>query len=76
VRKAIGSITEVANTITEVASNAAKAAQGAARPVSSPRPAQRIQTDLTGMDKIKVSTGKLPERSKNWAIALQRSVKS
>jgi len=63
VQKAVASISEVANTIAQVASNAAEASSGAKAAAASARTgAENSRLTLTGMDKIKLSTGEVARR--------------
>jgi methyl-accepting chemotaxis protein len=63
VQKAVTSITSVANTMSQVASNAGQAAQSAKLAAESARNgADKSKQTLSGMDKIKRSTGEVAQK--------------
>jgi methyl-accepting chemotaxis protein len=63
VQKAVASITEVSQTMTEVSENANQAAAGAKQAAESANMgAEKAKQTLTGMDKIKTSTGEASKK--------------
>jgi methyl-accepting chemotaxis protein len=63
VQKAVDSITEVAHTLTEVAGNANLAAEGAKQAAEAAQSgAENSRQTLSGMDKIKASTGEVARK--------------
>ncbi|MBN1188472.1 MAG: cache domain-containing protein [Dehalococcoidales bacterium] len=63
VKRAVSSINSVANTMSQVASNAEQAAQGARLAAETARSgADKSKQTLSGMDKIKVSTGEVARK--------------